>query len=127
VPGLGIISAMEILTELGEVERFQTSKELSSYLGLTPSEYSTGERIRHGKITRCGNKRVRTALVEASWKAIAKDPALRVKYERIKNRRGAKRAIVAVARVLSGKIRRVLLDKTPYEMKTRRLRIKVIS
>jgi len=102
VPGLGTISAMEILTETGEMERFQTSKELSSFLGLTPSEYSTGERIRHGKITRCGNKRVRTALVEASWKAIMKDPAMRVKYERIKHRRGAKRAIVAVARAMSG-------------------------
>lgn len=79
VPGIGRLTAMEIPVELGEIERFRTRGELASYLGLTPSEYSTGEKIRHGRITRCGNARVRTALVESSWSAIAKDPLMRAK------------------------------------------------
>jgi transposase len=66
VPGIGTVTAMEILAEIPRIERFRTHEELASYLGLTPSEYSTGEHIRHGRITRCGNTRVRTVLVEAS-------------------------------------------------------------
>ena len=119
--GIGTVSAMEILVELPRIERICTHEELASYLGLTPSEYSTGEHIRHGRISRCGNARVRTALVEASWKLITKDSSMREKYERIKYRRGAKRAIVAIARMLSARIRAILLANAPYSFKARRL------
>jgi transposase len=114
VPGIGVIVAMEVLVELPGIERFRSKEELASYLGLTPSEYSTGEKRRQGQITHCGNKRVRTALVESSWLLIAKDPVMRQKYDRIKSRRGAKRAIVAVARTLSGRIRYMLIHHEPY-------------
>jgi transposase len=66
VPGIGILIAMEILVELPEMGRFKSGEELASYLGLTPSEYSTGQYLRQGMITRCGNKRVRTCAVEGS-------------------------------------------------------------
>ncbi|MEO5358790.1 MAG: IS110 family transposase, partial [Nitrospirae bacterium YQR-1] len=90
VPGIGTLTAMEIILELSEIERFKTSEELSSYLGLTPSEYSSGGHIRQGRITRCGNKRIRSALVESSWILISRDRVMRQKYEFIKYRRGAK-------------------------------------
>jgi len=122
VPGIGSVTAMEILVELPRIERFSTHEELASYLGLTPSEYSTGEHIRHGRISRCGNKRVRTALVEASWKLIVKDSAMRAKYEKIKYRRGAKRAIVAIARMLSARVQTILLENEAYSYKVRRLK-----
>jgi transposase len=64
VPGIGTLIAMEILVELQDMERFQRADELASYIGLTPSEFSTGQYVRQGRITRCGNKRVRTCLVE---------------------------------------------------------------
>jgi transposase len=67
VPGIGTLIGMEILVELPEMERFKTGDELASYIGLTPSEYSTGQYVRQGRITRCGNKRVRTCAVEGSW------------------------------------------------------------
>jgi transposase len=114
VPGIGILIAMEILVELQEMERFQRADELASYIGLTPSEFSTGQYVRQGRITRCGNKRVRTCLVEASWILIQKDPGIRMKYDRLKQRKGAKRAIIAIARHLIIRIRRILLDQEPY-------------
>jgi transposase len=114
VPGVGILIAMEILVEIQDMARFKRAEELASYIGLTPSEFSTGERVRQGRITRCGNKRVRTCLVESSWHLITKDAGLRKKYDRLKQWKGAKRAIIAIARHLIIRIRRILLDEQPY-------------
>lgn len=114
VPGIGILNAMEILVELQNVERFKSSGELASYIGLTPSEYSTGQHIRQGRITRCGNKRVRTALVESSWILIGKDSYMQLKYRKLKNTKGGKKAIVAIARNLIIRIRKMLLTNKPY-------------
>jgi len=114
IPGIGTLIAMEILVELAEMERFAKADELASYIGLTPSEFSTGEYVRQGRITRCGNKRVRTALVEASWILIQKDPWMRAKYNRLKGMKGGKRAIIAIARNLIIRIRRILLNNEPY-------------
>ncbi len=116
IPGIGTLTAIEILVEIQDITRFKTVDELAAFLGVTPSQYSTGEHIRMGHITHAGNDRVRTNLVESSWTLIGKDPGLRSKYDRIKQRRGGKRAIVAVARSLSARIRRILLDEVPYEL-----------
>ena len=116
IPGIGCLSAIEILVEIQDITRFKTADELAAYLGLTPSQYSSGAHIRMGHITHAGNDRVRSTLVESSWILIGKDPHMRCKYEDIKHRRGGKRAIVAVARNLSIRIRRMLLDQVPYEL-----------
>jgi transposase len=114
VPGIGTLIAMEILVELPEIERFKSGDELASYIGLTPSEFSTGQYVRQGRITRCGNKRVRTCAVEGSWILITKDPLMRLRYNKLKAMKGAKRAIIAIARKLIIRIRRILLNKEPY-------------
>jgi transposase len=114
VPGIGTLIAMEILVEIQDMARFQRAEELASYLGLTPSEFSTGQYVRQGRITRCGNKRVRTCLVESSWHLITKDPWMRRKYERLKQWKGGKRAIIAIARNLIIRVRRILLNQEPY-------------
>ncbi len=114
VPGIGTLIAMEILVEIQDMVRFKRAEELASYIGLTPSEFSTGQYVRQGRITRCGNKRVRTCLVEASWVLIQKDLGLRKKYDRLKQWRGGKRAIIAIARHLIIRIRRILLNQEPY-------------
>jgi transposase len=116
VPGIGILIAMELLVELTDIGRFRSAQEIASYMGLTPSEYSTGQYVRQGKITRCGNRRARTCLIESSWHLIVKDPFMRFKYMRLKNRKGAKRAIVAIARSLIMRIRRILLNNEPYRI-----------
>lgn len=63
VPGIDVLSAIEILVELQDVTRFQTADELAAYIGVTPSQYSSGEHISMGHITHAGNARVRTTLI----------------------------------------------------------------
>ena len=114
VPGIGLIAAMEFLVELQDMSRFRRAEHLAAYLGLTPSQYSSAEKIRMGHITGIGKNGLRAILVEASWRLISKDGAMRNKYDRIKVRSGAKRAIVAIARTLVLRLRRILLDGRPY-------------
>jgi len=83
VPGIGALSAIEILVELQDITRFQTADELAAYIGVTPSQYSSGEHIRMGHITHAGNARVRTTLIECCWILIWKDPVMRARYETI--------------------------------------------
>ena len=65
--GLDLISATTLLAEIGDLSRFQTPRELMAYLGLVPSEASTGDTVRRGPITKTGNHRARRILVECSW------------------------------------------------------------
>jgi len=113
-PGIGKLTAIELLVELQDMARFKNASQLASYIGLTPAEYSTGEKTRQGRITRCGNKRVRTYLVESTWILITKDPWIRAKYLKLKAIRGGKRAVVAIARRFIIRLRRMLLDNVPY-------------
>lgn len=115
IPGIGIFTAMAILIELQDIERFRRADQLASYIGLTPSQRSSGERIRMGRITHCGNGRLRDRFVESSWTLIRYDLGTRATYERIKHQTGSgKKAIVAIARRLVLRARRVLIDKAPY-------------
>lgn len=115
IPGIGVITAMELLTELGDLRRFGRADRLAAYVGLTPSQYSSGEHVRMGHITRSGKGSVRGMLVEAAWILIGKDVRMKQTYERIKQRAGGKRAIVAVARRLLLAVRQVLISGQPYQ------------
>ena len=65
--GVELTGAVILIAELGDLTRFDTPRQLMSYLGLTPSEYSSGERRRQGGITKAGNTHARRALVEGAW------------------------------------------------------------
>jgi transposase len=65
--GIEFISATAFLAEIGDLARFATPRELMAYLGLVPSEASTGDTVRRGPITKAGNRRARRILVECSW------------------------------------------------------------
>ena len=114
IPGIGMIAAMELLLELQDVHRFQRADQLAAYVGLTPSQYSSADKIRMGRITCVGKNSLRAMLIQASWALIRKDGVMRKKYDRLKSRSGGKRAIVAVARTLLIRMRRMLLDNNPY-------------
>lgn len=105
VSGIGCTSARVLANELGDLQQFKNERQLSSYIGFTPSEHSSGEHTRQGHITKQGKPIVRKILVQASWVAIRHDKELQAIYERIAAKSGAKRAIVAVARRLIGRIR----------------------
>jgi transposase len=65
--GIDLIAATTFLTEIGDLSRFRTPHELMAYLGLVPSEASTGNTIKRGPITKAGNRRARRMLVECAW------------------------------------------------------------
>jgi transposase len=65
--GIDMIAATAFLAEIGDLSRFQTPRELMGYLGLVPSEQSTGDTIKRGPITKAGNRRARRVLVESAW------------------------------------------------------------
>lgn len=115
VPGIGFITSRVFSSELGNMSQFKNEKQLFSFLGLTPSEFSSGESEKRGRITKQGSAALRSALVEISWRAIRLDDGLAATYNRIKARSGGKRAIVAIARRLSGKMRACQLSKRKYE------------
>lgn len=84
--GIRLLSAVIIAAELGSMARFATPRKLMAYLGLVPSEHSSGERTSRGAITRTGNKHVRRILVEAAWSyrfRPATGPRLRAQNQRI--------------------------------------------
>ena len=115
VPGVGPVGARVLSNELGNLAtRFSNQKALFQFTGLTPAEYSSGDHVRKGNIDRQGSPRVRKILVEASWFAIAQDGALKECFDRIAHTRGKKRAIVAIARKLIGRIRACFVQGGPY-------------
>jgi transposase len=115
VPSIGLIAAMTILTEIGNITRFKKLDHLCSYCGLAPNCHSSGETERIGKISRRGNPFVKTILIECAWMAIRKDPALLLYYKQLLPRMNSNKAIVKVARKLLNRIRYVLVSQKEYE------------
>lgn len=101
IHGIGLFSALLIVAELGEVERFCTAKQVGAYAGLTSRVHQSGGHCYQGSITRQGSPWLRWILVEAAMKTIRKDAALRNFYTRVRKRASAKIARVAVARKLA--------------------------
>jgi len=99
--GVGPVTALAFVLTVGPVERFPTSRKLVSYLGLNPSEDSSGGHQRLGHISKQGNEMLRWLLVEAGHTAAQYDEELRRRYLRLKFRRGGKVAKVAIARRLA--------------------------
>jgi transposase len=91
------VTALAFALTVGPVSRFRNSKKLVSYLGLNPSEESSGGRQRLGAISKQGNVMMRCLLVEAAQTALRFDPELRRDYLRLKFRRG----VSGVAKVAS--------------------------
>jgi transposase len=116
VPGVGPQSARILSNELGNMSQFKNERQLFSFTGLTPSEFSSGEMVCRGHITRQGNSRVRGILIEIAWRAIDKDPVLTEFFKSLFPRTGKKKAIVAVARKLIGRIRAAFQKGENYQL-----------
>jgi transposase len=117
VPGIGPVSSRVLSNELGDLsKRFVNERSLFSFTGLTPSEHSSGDSIRKGHISRQGSSRLRKYLVEIAWRAIEKDKALTNIFERIAKTRGKKRAIIAIARKLIGRVRACFAQGCTYQL-----------
>ena len=111
LPGIGLVTAMTILGAIGEIERFPTAKKLAGYAGLGAKVHSSGQTHRTGGITKQGRKELRAVLVEAAWTAVRYDQHWREQFERLADRIGRQKAIVAIARKLLVIIWHVLTAK----------------
>lgn len=100
--GVGLYSALLIVAELGEVERFSTDRQVGAYTGLTARVHQSGGRDYHGHISKQGSRWLRWVLVQAAMKIVHRDEKLRNFYTRIRKRSSRNIARVAVARKLAG-------------------------
>lgn len=100
VPGIGPVTAIALLAEIGDFNRFENPAEYCSFIGLIPWEDSSGENIHTKGIQPRCNKHLRPLIVEASWIAIRKEPQL-LKYYRRHAIKNSKHAIIKVARKLA--------------------------
>jgi transposase len=102
IPGIDVTTAATLIAAIGDIRRFPSAKRLVGYLGLDARVRQSGvTAARHGRISKEGSSAVRHVLVQAAWAAIKTPGPLRAFYQRIKARRGAQIAIVAVARKLA--------------------------
>ena len=114
VPGIGSLTAMIILTEIGDVKRFKNTDKLNSFMGLIPSTNSSGENDKVGDITPRTNKMLRSAIVESAWVAIRNDAALMMAYQQLIKRMKPQMAIIRIAKKLVNRIIFVLREQKPY-------------
>jgi transposase len=114
LPGFGVITAMTVLAAIGEIERFETSKHLASYSGLTPGLEQSGTKYRGKGITKEGRRELRWALVEAAQMAVKSDPLLKLRFQALQKRMHRNQAIVAIARHLLELVWYVLTRRQPY-------------
>lgn len=116
VPGVGFVTAATLYCELIDIERFSSRDKLCSYVGLVPSTADSGPRTRHGGITVRHNTYVRAMLIEASWTAVRKDPALTEAFLDLAQRMPRNQAIIRIARKLLNRIRHVWKNGCRYEV-----------
>lgn len=114
IPGISTYSAMTFLTELCNIDRFPSLDKLASYVGLIPSTDSSGETETTRGITKRRNQPLRDIIVECSWIAVRKDPALLMAFQRYTKSMPKTRAIIHIARKLLNRIRFVLKNQKEY-------------
>ena len=105
-----------VVSELGDVSRFKSSKAVTAYAGLVPAVRQSAGKGKDLKITKEGSPLLRWALVEASWRVIRQSAAWERVYQGIKKRAGGKKAIVAVARRLLCVMYAMLRDGKNYDL-----------
>mgnify|MGYP001309513620 CR=1 FL=1 len=105
---------MILLSELGEITRFPSLDHLCTYVGLVPDIQSTGEKEHVEGITRRRHSHLRWLLIEASWVAVRKDPAMLMVFNEYCKRMRKAKAIIKMARKLLNRIRYVLKNQAEY-------------
>ena len=118
MPGIGPLNAASFIATLDEAGRFADSRQVGAYLGLTPRQYSSGEIERRGRISRCGPAHTRALLYEAAHCLLhfyKGESHLKRWGKRLAQKKGMKRAIVAVARRMAVILHRMLVTGQPYD------------
>jgi transposase len=115
IPGMGYYSALLTTSEIGDVKRFRSAKQLCAYAGLVPSTHASGNTCFHGHITKQGSRWLRWILIEAAIHAVKRPGVLRRFYFKIERKKGGQIAKVATARKLLEWIYHILRDGMSYQ------------
>lgn len=116
VPGIGFITALTFYSEIMDMERFSHFDQLKSFVGLAPSAQASDETVIQKGLTQRHNRHLRYVLIESTWVAIRKDPALLQAYHQLLKRMKPQQAIIRIAVKLLSRIRYVWLNQKPYVM-----------
>jgi transposase len=114
IPGIGPLTALLFLLEVGDITRFRNFDALNRFVGLCPDSHSSGEREKHTGLSDRRHNALRSALVEASWQLIRRDAAMLEHYKELQKRMKGQQAIIRIARKLLRRIRAVLLSQKMY-------------
>lgn len=115
VAGIGPITSTLFLLEVGDIKRFRSFDRLNNFIGFYPGSNSSGQKDIDTGISSRKHKQLRSMLIEASWLAIRKDPALLEAYEQLTKRMKGNEAIIRIARKLLRRMRAVLISEQEYE------------
>lgn len=115
IHGIGLITAMTILTEIDDIHRFDNLEKLASYIGLTPTSHSSGDNDIHGEMINRGNKFLKSAIIESAWVAARVDPVLHMDFIGYSRRMKKNKAIVRISRKLLNRVSFVLKNEVPYK------------
>lgn len=114
IPGIGLITAVTLLSEIENIRRFKSLDQLCSFVGLIPRTNSTGDHEKIGSITPRKNKSLRNIIIECSWMAIRADPSLALSFNDLSKRMSRNKAIIRIAKKLLNRIRFVMQNETEY-------------
>lgn len=122
-PGIGDLSALLLIAEIGDISRFAKAKQLVKYVGLNPAVYESGKTRRTGGITKQGPSILRWILIQDAWVAIRESAEMRMRYNKLLKRCGRKKAIVAIARRLLEIVFHILKNKSVYDARLQGLHV----
>lgn len=114
IPGLGLVSATTLFSELEDISRFKNLDTFCSYVGLVPRTNSSGEKEIASRITPRSNNHLRSVIIESAWIAIKQDPALALRFNELCDRMKKNEAIIRIAKKLLNRIRHVMKNQTEY-------------
>jgi transposase len=116
IPGIGFLTAMTFLVQIGEIRRFERLDDLCNYIGLVPMMYGSGDKMHTGKMVNRGRKELKIMIIEASWDAVRMDPALMAKFNELTRRMNKNKAIIRIARKMVSRMRSVLMNQERYKL-----------
>jgi transposase len=116
IPGIAEIRAMEIIVEIGDIKRFESSNKLCSYSGLVPGMEQSGTKLRFGRLVKQANRNLKYVFVEASWNLIRtkENNVFKQFYQRLSKKKGKQKAICAVARKLCCAVYAMLIKNQEF-------------
>jgi transposase len=122
IPGIGAITATALLASAGDPTQFRNGRQFAAWLGLTPRQYTTGGKIRLGEITKKGDAYLRTLLIHGTRAVLAtvndKSDRLSIWIRALIDRRGYKRAAVALSAKNARIVRAIMLRCESYQVKS---------